>query len=702
MVRAVSPPEHPLVLDPARLAALRETGLLDSAPEEVFDRWTQLAARILGTPAALISLVDDRRQFFKIAVGLVEPWASRRETPLSHSFCKHVVASGETLVVNDAEHEPRVAGNLAITELGVISYAGAPLKDAQGHTLGALCAIDEKPHQWSEEDIVALQALASSVMSEIELRGAVRRAEKSEADAKESQQRAERSEAGAKESQQRAERSEAGAKESQRRAEQSADEARMAQLRAERSEADAKESQQRAEKSADEARMAQLRAEKSEADAKESQQRAEKSADEARTAQLRAERSEADAKESQLRAEQSADEARTAQQRAERSEADAKESQLRAEKSEEQTRAALQRAEQSEADAKESQQRAEKSADEARTAQLRAEKSEADAKESQLRAEKSEEQTRAALQRAEQSEAETRRQALLARSIVAQVDDAISAVDLSGRPLLTNPAAARLAAQLADEGAALSLDSKPLERGQWPLQRALRGETVPEQELLATGPQLARGRWFAIRARPLHDETGAPIGAIELARDVTEAHEAREALRSLNERLREESFADELTGLYNRRGFLTMSEQALRVAQRSLRQALVFYVDLDGMKEINDRFGHEAGDEALIESASVLRATFRDVDVLARMGGDEFAVLAVEASGDAAPRLEVRLQKIIEETNAERARRFQLSMSCGSAVFDPFNPEPLPKLLARADAAMYENKRDRRGRAAVR
>ena len=618
MVRAVSPPEHPLVLDPARLAALRETGLLDSAPEEVFDRWTQLAARILGTPAALISLVDDRRQFFKSAVGLVEPWASRRETPLSHSFCKHVVASGETLVVNDAEHEPRVAGNLAITELGVISYAGAPLKDAQGHTLGALCAIDEKPHQWSEEDIVALQALASSVMSEIELRGAVRRAEKSEADAKESQQRAERSEAGAKESQQRAERSEAGAKESQRRAEQSADEARMAQLRAERSEADAKESQQRAEKSADEAR----------------------------TAQLRAERSEADARESQLRAEQSADEARTAQQRAERSEADAKES--------------------------------------------------------QLRAEKSEEQTRAALQRAEQSEAETRRQALLARSIVAQVDDAISAVDLSGRPLLTNPAAARLAAQLADEGAALSLDSKPLERGQWPLQRALRGETVPEQELLATGPQLARGRWFAIRARPLHDETGAPIGAIELARDVTEAHEAREALRSLNERLREESFADELTGLYNRRGFLTMSEQALRVAQRSLRQALVFYVDLDGMKEINDRFGHEAGDEALIESASVLRATFRDVDVLARMGGDEFAVLAVEASGDAAPRLEVRLQKIIEETNAERARRFQLSMSCGSAVFDPFNPEPLPKLLARADAAMYENKRDRRGRAAVR
>src|SRR5688572_12808470 len=86
---------------PARLAAVLRTGLLDTPPEEAFDRLTRMAARLLGAPVAFISLITDDRQFFKSATGLPEPWASRRDTPLAHSFCRHVVEGGAPLVVED-------------------------------------------------------------------------------------------------------------------------------------------------------------------------------------------------------------------------------------------------------------------------------------------------------------------------------------------------------------------------------------------------------------------------------------------------------------------------------------------------------------------------------------------------------------------------------------------------------------------------
>ncbi|MET0286766.1 MAG: PAS domain S-box protein [Polyangiales bacterium] len=154
--------------DVARLEALHNTELLDSPQEERFDRYTSLATRLLGTPAALISLVDDRRQFFKSQVGLAEPWASRRGTPLSHSFCKHAVASREEFVVNDARSHPLVRDNLAIDELGVQAYAGIPL-EVGGQTIGAFCTVDSEPHKWTEAELEVMRTLASSVSAEIEL-----------------------------------------------------------------------------------------------------------------------------------------------------------------------------------------------------------------------------------------------------------------------------------------------------------------------------------------------------------------------------------------------------------------------------------------------------------------------------------------------------------------------------------------------------
>jgi two-component system cell cycle sensor histidine kinase/response regulator CckA len=159
-----------LLLRPDRLAALRQTALLDTPPEEAFDRLTRMAARLLGAPTSLISLVTDERQFFKSTTGLPEPWASRRTAPLSFSFCSTVAGTGEPLVVEDARRHPLLRHSQALRELGWISYAGVPLVSPEGHVLGSFCVVDRTPRLWSERDIALLQDLASSVVTEIELR----------------------------------------------------------------------------------------------------------------------------------------------------------------------------------------------------------------------------------------------------------------------------------------------------------------------------------------------------------------------------------------------------------------------------------------------------------------------------------------------------------------------------------------------------
>lgn len=164
--------------DPERLAALTETGLLDSAPEQAFDRFTRLAARLLHVPVVLVSLVTPQRQFFKSATGLPAPLSAERETPLSHSFCRHVVDAGQPLVIEDAREHPQGRDNLAVSEMGVRAYAGIPLVTSDGYTLGSFCAIDMQPRAWTEDDLSTLETLANSVMAEIDLRLAATRAQR--------------------------------------------------------------------------------------------------------------------------------------------------------------------------------------------------------------------------------------------------------------------------------------------------------------------------------------------------------------------------------------------------------------------------------------------------------------------------------------------------------------------------------------------
>jgi signal transduction histidine kinase len=171
------------VADPARLAALRETALLDSPAEGAFDRLTRLAARLLRAPIALVSLVDVDRQFFKSCVGLPTAVAAARETPLSHSFCQHAVERAQPLIIEDARVSPLVFENLALRDLDVVAYAGIPLRTAEGFVLGSFCVIDHVPRRWSVDDVSTLSDLAAAVMTEIELRTALREAEAARAEA---------------------------------------------------------------------------------------------------------------------------------------------------------------------------------------------------------------------------------------------------------------------------------------------------------------------------------------------------------------------------------------------------------------------------------------------------------------------------------------------------------------------------------------
>jgi len=142
---------------------------LPAEPEPVFDLVAKIVREDLDVPVALVSLVSAEEQVFPGAAGLAEPWASERSTPLSHSFCQHVVTSGAPFVVENANDDPLVADNLAVLELGVIAYAGVPLRRGDA-VVGALCAIDHRPRRWTGEDLTRLAAHAEACSEELRRR----------------------------------------------------------------------------------------------------------------------------------------------------------------------------------------------------------------------------------------------------------------------------------------------------------------------------------------------------------------------------------------------------------------------------------------------------------------------------------------------------------------------------------------------------
>jgi diguanylate cyclase (GGDEF)-like protein len=184
-----------------------------------------------------------------------------------------------------------------------------------------------------------------------------------------------------------------------------------------------------------------------------------------------------------------------------------------------------------------------------------------------------------------------------------------------------------------------------------------------------------------------------------------DAERLRHMIRTTVERnrlwsaLRETALIDELTGLYNRRGFLALARQQLRLAQRAGLDATLLFVDIDNMKRINDTLGHRYGDMALIETADYLRGSFRDADLVGRIGGDEFVVLALESVDSPVETLVSRLEQRLKD-RTPGGGPYELRLSIGRAEFTPDAPSPIEALLAVADSAMYKQKQAARTSAA--
>ena len=151
---------------------LKALGLVDTAPEQPFDKLTKLASEVLSVPIALISIIDwDKdRQVFKSQIGLNEPWASASQTPLSHSICQHVVGRNAPLIIDNARLDDLVCGNLAVRDLNVVAYLGTPVFLPNGEPVGALCIIEEKPRSWTDDELKLLNSIADCVSDQIALR----------------------------------------------------------------------------------------------------------------------------------------------------------------------------------------------------------------------------------------------------------------------------------------------------------------------------------------------------------------------------------------------------------------------------------------------------------------------------------------------------------------------------------------------------
>ena len=154
------------------------------------------------------------------------------------------------------------------------------------------------------------------------------------------------------------------------------------------------------------------------------------------------------------------------------------------------------------------------------------------------------------------------------------------------------------------------------------------------------------------------------------------------------------AFTDELTALLNRRGFMAIAQHQLKVGRRSARGMILFFLDVDGLKHINDCYGHCEGDRALKRAAKALEMTFRDSDVIARLGGDEFAVLAIEASRNSEAAMRSRLSRALKSI-CEKESRYNLHLSLGAARVEVGSKSSMRKLMDRADQSMYDQKRRR-------
>ncbi|MBI4633800.1 MAG: sensor domain-containing diguanylate cyclase [Deltaproteobacteria bacterium] len=220
------------------------------------------------------------------------------------------------------------------------------------------------------------------------------------------------------------------------------------------------------------------------------------------------------------------------------------------------------------------------------------------------------------------------------------------------------------------------------------VEQILKGNDIPpiEHRLIRKDGEL---RWVSDNIILSRDDSGTLLSYDGVVKDITQRKKMEAEILAL-------SITDQLTGLHNRRGFLSLAEQQLKLANRNKRGLLLFFADVDGLKWINDTLGHEEGDRALVEAAITLRETFRTSDIIARLGGDEFAILSVDITDANSEIFTTRLRDLIDKLNAQENRRYRLSISVGCSHYDPENPCSIDELMVRADKLMYEQKQSKK------
>ena len=280
----------------------------------------------------------------------------------------------------------------------------------------------------------------------------------------------------------------------------------------------------------------------------------------------------------------------------------------------------------------------------------------------------------------------------LYRDIVVSTNTLIWRTDTEGRFTFLNP---------AWESYGYTIDemlSRPFSSFQMPeaaehyvasFRNCLIGEPVVGHETTCFSKD-GKEVYLTINMIPLRDNNDDIVGTQGTAFDITERKHADDLMQYL-------SAKDELTGLYNLHTFMSMTEQQIKTAEREKLQLLIIYAGLDGMQSINDAITHKAGDQVLKDTADIFRKTFREADVLARTGGDEFVISTLVPSHETEEMIMTRLNRNIDDYNAKGSGEFELSLSFGSSFYSPEHSISIEEVLSRADDKMHENKKRKKG-----
>lgn len=587
------------ITHPERLEAVRKLGLLGTAPEPEFDRLTRVARRMLGGSIALLSAIDDQRQFNKSVDASGSPVMADnpealRDVPIEGSFCRHVVAKQSAILVPDTSKHDVLRSMLGANPMGIHSYAGVPLVGTDEHVVGVLCVMGDRPRQFTDEDLQALEDLASIAADEIALRAANERVE--------------------------------------------------AQRRLLAAVVDKIEEpvivvevggRVLLRNPAYDAFFGQGAAALQRVDPEGIGQRGYRHSDGVTPIDF-----------------QSSPLGRVF----------AGENPVRM--------GIVYRPPGATADR-----------------HFRANATALHKPDGTVGAgivvlhDVTEERKR--------ERAHEERRVLLDVVLGTLPDTSVFVFDpklnflvASGEAVMkrigvSSDAVGKHVSQVVTPRHAIALGAA--------FERTLEGGSVQQRIT-------REGRALDAQTIPLRSKTGEVFAGLALVTDVTERVETERLLMAQARELEALSLTDELTGLNNRRGFVTLATQQLKVATRNLRHAAVIYLDVNDLKPVNDKLGHEEGDRLLRDVARVLRDSFRESDVMARLGGDEFAVLTVDITPQNAAMLEERVVRAERAFNQREERPYLMSLSIGTELFDPGLPSSLEELLARADERMYARK----------